>query len=385
MPEHHKKRRKVLVKANALEGVDVQFISLVGRGANRIPFRVLKHDDSVEDHMNIDLKNLFRRVMKEEKGAAISGLIVLPEYAEQVQKAAEELGFETKTVTSKDEDGVSVIGFTDEMDMDNAIVLKISEEIAVVVEGVQKAFHGFPEGNEFMDNLKKAGFFPSLRVASEVLNETIMNVVHTTEKGESPVDGIDKALTEYHQYVLTLTSNIPSQAFKFEEMKLESVQKGMLISEGQTNPPKEEDVKEAKVAPKEEPKVEAKTAPAPKKSKKSDEADPEGEADEDTQSEPTFSMDEIVAKMGEVVSAEVKKVQESITALNGKVETLEETTAKMSDRVEKAEQSAQEATEAVRGTVLGEGDTPDHSGNRETRRKADPGLFDTAFRFDGYE
>lgn len=50
--------RKVTVQANELKDVRVQFISLVKRGANRIPFRMVKADPNGV----LDLSTLFRKV-----------------------------------------------------------------------------------------------------------------------------------------------------------------------------------------------------------------------------------------------------------------------------------------------------------------------------------
>ena len=40
---------KVVLKATELTNTDVDFVALVKRGANRIPFRITKGDDTVLD------------------------------------------------------------------------------------------------------------------------------------------------------------------------------------------------------------------------------------------------------------------------------------------------------------------------------------------------
>ena len=56
---------KIKTIARELKNADVRFISLVSRGANRIPFRILKKSSEGESQM-IDLTTL-RPVLKGEK------------------------------------------------------------------------------------------------------------------------------------------------------------------------------------------------------------------------------------------------------------------------------------------------------------------------------
>lgn len=60
------KRREV--KANELSDVDVRFVSLVKRGANRIPFRLTKEDTN----RMLDFVKLFRKSDEEAKPAPSS-------------------------------------------------------------------------------------------------------------------------------------------------------------------------------------------------------------------------------------------------------------------------------------------------------------------------
>ncbi|MCA0246380.1 MAG: hypothetical protein LCH93_07155 [Proteobacteria bacterium] len=66
MKREVKKRREV--KANELSDVDVRFVSLVKRGANRIPFRLTKEDTS----RMLDFVKLFRKSDEEAKPAPSS-------------------------------------------------------------------------------------------------------------------------------------------------------------------------------------------------------------------------------------------------------------------------------------------------------------------------
>ena len=50
---------KVVLKATELTNTDVDFVALVKRGANRIPFRITKGDDAV-----LDLDKIGRRLFQ---------------------------------------------------------------------------------------------------------------------------------------------------------------------------------------------------------------------------------------------------------------------------------------------------------------------------------
>jgi colicin import membrane protein len=66
---------KVTVSANKLENAAVTFISLVDKGANRIPFRIIKKNK--ESQMGIDLAKLFKTPAKKQEAVVKSfGLFV---------------------------------------------------------------------------------------------------------------------------------------------------------------------------------------------------------------------------------------------------------------------------------------------------------------------
>ena len=71
---------KIKTLARELKNADVRFISLVSRGANRIPFRVLKKSSEGESQM-IDLTSL-RHVLKGEKIAAPAKKAYSPNFAQ---------------------------------------------------------------------------------------------------------------------------------------------------------------------------------------------------------------------------------------------------------------------------------------------------------------
>ena len=59
MPEHKKKKRKI--RANQMFGGAAEFVSVVGKGANGVPFRIMKAEEAMKLKIgNIDLGKLFQ-------------------------------------------------------------------------------------------------------------------------------------------------------------------------------------------------------------------------------------------------------------------------------------------------------------------------------------
>src|SRR3990172_7673579 len=68
---------KMKVPLRELSNLDVNWVSLVDRGANRIPFRIVKRDPNKESPM-LNLSNAFGRVKKAEqpKETTVSAVVL---------------------------------------------------------------------------------------------------------------------------------------------------------------------------------------------------------------------------------------------------------------------------------------------------------------------
>jgi len=249
-------RKKVIIQARELSDMDVNIISLVKRGANRIPFRIVKSDG--ESTMN--LSNLF--VWKQEPQPAALVAVVLAKTADQeaYTKALEKGGFDVDHVTEGEGDSVTLM-FTKSDEMEDAVALKISDEVALIITGVEKGLMGFPDSNSFIENITKAGFAPSYRIANEILTETVGNIIFSEGDAAETKEAVSKAIEDFGGYIEAILSTIPVQAFKAEEIVTE-VEKGLL------NAPKK-------------PKKAAKKKPA-KEAKQDDDKDEDADAEDET-------------------------------------------------------------------------------------------------------
>lgn len=410
------KRKKVKIKAHALENADVHFISLVNRGANRIPFRVLKS----EQKPMINLSNLFT-TKKADTAPRVVAIVTPGAIAANMALALKAEGYEVTETVTKDDDGVAILSIVDGYEAEDVTTFKMSDDVAVMVEHVEKSFNSYETENDFAENIKKAGFFPGFRIATEVMMETVANVVHSTEKGETPNESVTKALKGYQAYVMSLVKSIPATAFKMEtlapvviektdgesgdettaedtgtEGTTEVVEKGML--EENTNKEAKQTTGKKEVPGKEsQDNTDSPNANKVVTEKAEDEGNTEVTTDETTEGDTGTTevvkaedakgvdTDALVAKMAEIVSTEIGKVTTAVNSLSAQVEKVEGAAAQMQTRMDNVEEVAKSATEAVQGTVIG-GETREDQHNA-TARKADEddGLFDTAFGFSGYE
>jgi hypothetical protein len=264
-------RKKVVIQARELSEMDVNIISLVKRGANRIPFRIVKSDG--ESTMNIS--NLFVWKQEPQPAAVVACVLAKTANHDAYTKALEKGGFPVDHVT-EGEDGTVTLMFTKSDEMTDAVALKVSEDAALIVVGVEKGLLAFPDSNSFIENITKAGFAPSYHIANEILNETVGNIIFSEGDAEETKGQVQKAIEDFGGYIDAILSTIPVQAFKAEEI-LEEVQKGLLNS------------------PKKAPKKASKKKPAKDKeatAKQEDEEDEDAVADDTSDADDSSGADE---------------------------------------------------------------------------------------------
>lgn len=211
---------KIRALLKKLVDVDVEFVSLVKRGANRLPIRVIKSEDvkqDTEEKTMSFLDKIFGNAgasKDESSKPEITAIITDNDNADIMQKQLEELGF---SVTEKEEVEGGTVFRQGELTADD-VIIQLSQSTYIAVKNVQKAFEPFSSGTSFADNFKKGAFFPSVRMATDVLMDTIVNVMFADEGETAPTDAIKKTLDEFSNFVLTSLKSIPKDAFKLEDL-----------------------------------------------------------------------------------------------------------------------------------------------------------------------
>ena len=202
-------RKKVIIQARELSEMDVNIISLVKRGANRIPFRIVKSDG--ETTMN--LSNLFVWKQAPQLPAVVAVVLAKSANQEVYTKALAEGGFEVDHVTEGENETVTLM-FTKSDEMTDAIALKISNDAALIVVGVEKGLLAFPDSNSFIENITKAGFAPSYHIANEILNDTVGNIIFSEGDAEETKTAVSKSISDFGGYIEAIRSTILVQPFK---------------------------------------------------------------------------------------------------------------------------------------------------------------------------
>ena len=215
-------RKKVIIQARELTDMDVNFLSLVKRGANRVPFRIIKN--SGDSKMSLNLSDLF---LQKKDAVPTVVAIALQKGADHAAytEALKAAGFEVDHVVEGDNADTLMLIEGDELT--DAVAYKISDQAAVIVAHAQKGLMTFADSNSFAENLTKAGFAPSYRLANEILTDTIGNIIFSEGDAEVTKSSINKAIDDFGSYIEAVMAAIPDQAFKVEK-SLDEVTKGLL-------------------------------------------------------------------------------------------------------------------------------------------------------------
>lgn len=211
------KRTKITLSLRELNKVDVGAISLVDHPANRTPFKLMKRKDEPMKNIQDFLAGLKKSDKKKEPVWSL--ILTNTAIAGEVQKAAEGLGHPVLETQDLD-NGITVMSLVKgALASDEPIeIVQLNNDVAIGVK-VEKSFYSWmPDGTEFTEAMKAANFYPSLRVANEVLQDTVYAIMNKADKGP-PLKELKKAFQEHASYALSLASSLPVNAFKLEKME----------------------------------------------------------------------------------------------------------------------------------------------------------------------
>lgn len=397
MPEN---KRVITVRARSLKNADASFISVVDRGANRLPIRMLKN----EGENMFDLNKLFLRGAKSEpKQPEVMGVLV-PEASAEGYAAALKSDENEIFILDTDTDGVKFVSYKEEASLEGAMILKgaTDESPAVVVDTAQKQLSdfGFDPEQGFAGSVVSYGFYSNVRAAMNVLFDAMFDILETAEPGTPPLERAQTLLDEFNAYMVSLLQTVPTEAFKMETLQPVEVNhddvetkdaeasksegeaiEGELVTEGQGEAaPEGEAAKEeggeavsADAAPQGEG---AEQKQADYCNPDSADYDPEKcqarQAEEEQKNEGEDPLAQILAQINQVTQG-FAQVAESVEGLKSEVNTVKqqvseqgEQLANVSDGVQKAEDAAQAAKESASSVVI------DTDAGRTDSQKGEP-------------
>ena len=197
---------KLLPKATEMTDTQVDFVSLVKRGANRIPFRIFKRDD---EEM-LDLYAVGRR-MFQKADPLPSVVAIVTQKADprnpKLAAVAKACGMPATLKLQKSEDGVAILA-AEGAKLDGAVLVKLDKNIAVAVAGssLRKAFpdHEFVAGPE---------------AARRAMNRAIKDALAKSEVLDRAADVVRKATEDFATHMALLQEHMPEAGFKADQAR----------------------------------------------------------------------------------------------------------------------------------------------------------------------
>ena len=357
---------KMKVIGHKLENPTVNYISLVDRGANRVPFRIVKRNKG--DTM-IDLGRIFKSAKaNEEIKPTVVGLCVQKGVADDaVRNAIESAGFKVDQVVERD-DGTLIYSQEANVKPEECTVIKMQKGLVLLMKGFDPyALMG--QDMPFTELVKAQGFIPSVSVAFEALQNTMAGILYgaPTGGGDEVIGKVDQALGDFHKYVLEQAKAIPTSAFKAEH-DIAEILNAAPEDQQKPNPPDP--------APDDDDDDDDGDAGNPPVTKSED----KGLTAEQVQEIAASAMKPIQNALTENIKA-IKTLTESISEQSRQLKSVSAAQDKLSKKVDDVEAVAKAANDKMKGTVIGGAPAGDRVVSKAENADEDPrtGTFDTAF------
>lgn len=378
----------VKMTATKMSDAHVSFISLVERGANRIPFKIMKQENQAMAgaFKGLDLGALFATRKAETPAVEVVGVVTMKgEGYDSVVGQIAEAGFVTDTTVDMG-DGSVILKQAGDPEGDGEVI-RMGDSALLITKGFRPySMEVEADGVSFADMVKAQGFYPGVSTALDVARTIILS---TAGKADDPVaasKAIGKVMDEFKTYIQSLVAGLPAKAFKLETVFPEEAIKDEAESAGEAQAETSvgegtQAVKgggaESEEAPETTSETHTETSAEGKPVEKSEETK-EAVLTEESVSAIFASkfdsvMEQFVAKMGEALTTVQKSVETSVAGVNESVKSL-------SDRVEKAEADAEAAAKTLTEALVGGHDAEDHAPAKKAGVQKSSGReIDTAF------
>lgn len=380
---------KMRFKATKMIKPKADMISLVERGANRIPFKIMKQENEMKV---FDLGSIFTR--KSEKGPEVVGVVTMKgDKFDAVKDAIVASGFDVTDV-QEHEDG-SVVFKQGDLEGETTVV-RISDELALVTKGFSPYNMDLSTagGESFADACTAQGFFPGVSTVMEVLSQSVRETLYSAKTPGEASAGIDKLFREAGAYVKTMVSALPVKAFKMEQDVLTtSIAKGDDEQEQDTAAGAEAPTLEGEAAGDAHGTAEGEDSGEGSDggdgADNGDAIDQEGGEQKAQKSEDSLTpekvSDMVAGKVGEALSGVTATMQAITAALEQVQKAAQDSTEAIKQfgaRLDDAEKVAKSAKEAVSGVVVGGIDADDRNNTTSVRKSETSvmGEIDTAFQ-----
>lgn len=364
-----------MAKANELVDAHINRVSLVKRGANQDPLRILKEDQS---GAGLDLANINKSlgaVVSKSACEIVFFSAKADEDASALEKTITDLGLTIKSTLDTDNGTVFMIGDTVPEDV---VIAEIGDNMFAAFTGLPiKKADLYPTGEEatdFMEVLGRQGAMPLASVALDALSTVVRNSIYSAKNSADAKSNISKAVRSLGAYLDAVVEMIPLTAFKAELMledgdddvieKAEDDPSNVAAAEDVADKKKPEDEKVEKTDDAEgekKPEGEGEKAPVAEAKDDQPKADPVKE-------EPKTEQKSAGAADADAITAAVMK------ALDAKLAPVTSAVKEVADRVAQTEKSIQGTTIGGKG-----GDERTRTAKNDQPSGTDDFTFDTGF------
>ena len=220
---------KLQVKANELVNTDASFVSLVKRGANRIPFRITKEEEPMLDLHKIG-RNLFKKA--DPKPEIVAAIIQPGADVSRVASFFKAAGLEPKQFVKSEQDGILTVAKEGYAEAEDVALLKMGEDVVVAVSGLKKSFDSYAyNSTDFNVVMATEGVYPSLCVAKDVLGQVIGNILYKASSPAEAASQVGEAIDDFKTYMVGLLGAVPVHAFKMDVAIAQAIEKAAAPAE----------------------------------------------------------------------------------------------------------------------------------------------------------
>lgn len=203
-----------MVKGKQLTNAIATYVSLVDKGANQIPFKVIKSDESGSTKMKLlDLAGLGTRVTKGFAAPEVIAIASTNPDTDAVTLALKSAGF--NVIKTQKSAGEATLYISEEVeDASLTHTVKMSDGTAVVLKGFNSWADDLIESANFSDILAATSFFYSISDASNALSTTLRALLEGSSNPQEAKNAAATILQQYTEYVLAQIGGLPTIAFK---------------------------------------------------------------------------------------------------------------------------------------------------------------------------
>lgn len=199
---------KIKVLGNELIDPEIDMISLVKRGANQAPFKIMKAEDA-----DPSVISRLRETFGHTDAAKVAALFVRQDAVSQVEPILKSEGW---TTTSSHKAGEFTYYPQVDGELEVGTIMPLDKDVAVGFDRMIKEFAPFPESTDFNENQKSSAFLPNVHQSMDALAGTIWNVLQSAQTPDDASEGITKAVGAFAKHMKGLVGSLPQSVFKTE-------------------------------------------------------------------------------------------------------------------------------------------------------------------------